>query len=220
MSITEIIVGLTDYLLALESAIFAWMLVKANGGNPGTRRFFVAFFAFMALASLIGGTYHILSPDSSATPAVLAWKTTVIAIGGVAFSAWAIGAHLLFVQPLRGRVVIAALIASLVYSVYVVAIDDRFWIAIANYVPALVFLGIAFAFCYRRHPAPPILTGLLGLGVTGAAAAVQRLGIALHPVYFNHNATYHLIQAVGLFLIFLAAMFFARTPYPPARSRS
>jgi len=31
------------------------------------------------------------------------------------------------------------------------------------------------------------------------AAAVQQARIALHPNYFNHNALYHLLQAIALF---------------------
>ncbi len=37
------------------------------------------------------------------------------------------------------------------------------------------------------------------------AAGVQQLGIALHPVYFDHNALYHLIQAVAVLMLFLSA---------------
>ena len=213
---SEIVVGLTDYLLTLESAFFVWLLIRTDGGTPEIRRFFVTFFGFMALASLTGGTYHIMFPDSSSLPAAIVWKATVVAIGAVAFSAWAIGAYLLFAKPVSSRIIAAALIAFLIYSIYIVAFDDHFRVAIANYVPAIVFLAISFAYCYRRHSELPILIGLLGLDITGIAAAVQWLGISLHPSYFNHNATYHLIQALGLFLIFITGIFFARTPYQPA----
>jgi len=216
--LSEVVVGLTDYLLTLESAVFVWILKGTRGGSPEVQRSFVAFFGFMALASLTGGTYHILSPNPASAPAAILWKATVVSIGAVAFSAWSIGACLLFVHPARGRVVTAALIAFLAYSIYVVAIDDSFWVAMVNYVPAILFLGIAFVVSYLRRPEPPVLTGLLGLGVTCAAAAVQRLGLSIHPLYFNHNATYHLVQAVGLFLIFLTALFLARTPYQTTRS--
>lgn len=218
LSTGEIAVGLTDYLLAIECAFFAWMLIRTDGAWPEIRLFFVTFFGFTALASLTGGTYHLLLSNSSSMPAAIVWKATVLAIGPAAFAAWSIGACLLFAQPIRGRVVKAAFIAFMIYSIYVVAIDDHFWVAIANYIPAAVFLGISFACSYRRHPEPPILIGLFGLGVTGVAAVIQRLGLSLHPSYFNHNATYHLIQAIGLFLIFRAAIFFARNPYQAVRS--
>ena len=32
---------------------------------------------------------------------------------------------------------------------------------------------------------------------------LQQLEIALHPVYFDHNAVYHVVQAAALVLLFL-----------------
>jgi hypothetical protein len=115
-------------------------------------------------------------------------------------------------------VIKTALFEFLAYSTYVATTDDHFWVAVANYLPSVIFLGAAFAISYRRLSAPPILIGLLGLGVTVAAAAIQRFGLSLHPTYFNHNATYHLAQAIGLFMIFRAAIFLARKPLQEARS--
>ncbi len=208
----ELVVSLTDYLLAAECAIFAWMLLRVDGGGQEIRQFFVAFFVFSALASLTGGTYHGFLSNLSSTQAAVLWMATVVVLGAVAFSVWSIGACLLFAPPTRGRVIKVALVEFLIYSIYVVAIDRHFWVAIANYIPATIFLGMAFLSNYRRHRKVPILIGLFGLGATGMAAAIQRLGVSAHPIYFNHNATYHLVQAIGLFLIFYASIFFARTP--------
>ncbi|HMG60270.1 MAG TPA: hypothetical protein VK583_11105 [Burkholderiales bacterium] len=218
MVVSEIIVALTDYGLTLECALFAVMLLTINGGWEEIRGFFGIFFLSLAATSLTGGTYHLFFSASSSAPADVLWKTTVIALGAVAFAAWSIGACLLLVQSVKGLVVKAALVEFLGYSAYVVAIDDHFWVAIANYLPSVIFLGAAFTISYRRLSAPPILIGLLGLGVTVAAAAIQRFGLSLHPTYFNHNATYHLVQAIGLFMIFRAAIFFSRKPLQKAGS--
>lgn len=209
---SEVVVGLTDYLLTLECALFAALLARVGGASPEVRRFFVVFFVSLAVTSLTGGTYHLWFSGSSSATANVLWKTTVVALGVAAFAAWAAGACLLFARPLRGWVIAAALLEFLAYAVYAAAFDDRFLVAIANYIPAVLFLGTAFALSYRRRPAAPVMLGLLGLIVTGVAAAVQRSGFSLHPVYFNHNATYHLVQAAGVFLIFLAASFLSRTP--------
>jgi len=210
--VSEVVVGLTDYLLTLECAFFAGMLMRIDGGRPELRRFFAVFFSALALTSLTGGTYHVWFSNSPSVPANVLWTTTVVALGAVAFAAWSIGACVFLPQPAKDFVVKAALVEFLGYSAYVVAIDDHFWVAIANYLPSVVFLGAAFAVSYRRLRAPPVLIGLFGLGVTFAAAAIQRSGLSLHPIYFNHNATYHLVQGIGLFMIFLAALFFVRNP--------
>lgn len=209
---SEIVVGLTDYGLTLECALFAGWLMRIEGGWPDIRRFFTVFFFALAATSLTGGTYHLVYSDSASAAAVALWWLTMVALGAVAFAAWSLGACLLLGRAAGSFVVKAALIEFLAYSIYVVAVDDRFWVAIANYAPAVIFLGVAFACSYRRRSELPLAIGLIGLGVTVVAAAIQRIGLSLHPIYFNHNATYHLVQAIGLLLIFRAAVFLARKP--------
>ena len=80
-----------------------------------------------------------------------------------------------------------------------------------NYSPAALFLLIAFLTAYRREKHGAYLFGVSGMVLTFAAALCQQLGLGLHPIYFNHNAVYHVIQAVALFLIFLAARRLATT---------
>jgi uncharacterized protein DUF6962 len=210
--VSEVIVGVTDYLLMLECAVFALVLAKTGGVSPDVRRLFALFFSSLALTSLTGGTYHVWFSGSSSVAADILWKATVAALGAAALAAWAIGACLLFAQSLRRRVIKAAVAEFFCYAIYTAAVDDRFLVAIANYVPAAMFLAAAFALGYRRRPAPPVMVGLAGLIVTGIAAAIQRSEFSLHPYYFNYNASYHLVQAVGFFLIFVAARFLIGSP--------
>jgi hypothetical protein len=42
--------------------------------------------------------------------------------------------------------------------------------------------------------------------LTFVAAAVQYTRVDPHPVYVNHNALYHVIQAVALLLIYRGAL--------------
>src|SRR2546429_2748138 len=116
---SEAVVGLTDYLLTLECALFSGILMRTAATWPEVRRFFAVFFLSGALTSLTGGTYHVWFSNSTSVP--ILWTTTVVALGAAAFAAWAIGACLLFAQPVRGRVIKAALIELLAYSIYVAA---------------------------------------------------------------------------------------------------
>jgi len=50
-----------------------------------------------------------------------------------------------------------------------------------------------------------MLYGLAGTMLTLVAAIIQRKEIKLHSRYFNHNAFYHLVQAIALLMIFMAA---------------
>jgi hypothetical protein len=74
----------------------------------------------------------------------------------------------------------------------------------SHYIPAIIFLFIAFGILYFRKKNTLILLGLVGIILTFIAAWIQQSQIALHPIYFNHNALYHLVQAIALLLIFFA----------------
>ena len=74
----------------------------------------------------------------------------------------------------------------------------------AGGLPAAAFLLAGFLRAAVRERASWARLGACGLALSFAAAAIQQLRIALHPVYFNHNALYHLVQAVALALLFIA----------------
>ena len=143
----------------------------------------------------------------------LLWRVVLIALGVVSVAAWAIGARILFPDRLAQIVTVAAWAEFVVYALIVVFVTDAFAVAIANYLPSTLFLIVAFFAAYRFNPATPLAFGLGGLLLTLVAAAVQQRGIALHPKYFNHNALYHMLQAIALLWIFKSAPFLA-TPVP------
>jgi hypothetical protein len=196
-------VTITDFLLAAEALAFAVLVARTATATP-VQRWFVIFFGATAVASLAGAMVHGFFADSKAL-----WRIVLIALGVVSASAWAIGARLLFTDRVAGFVTAAALVELAVYSLLVVLVTDAFSIAIANYLPSTLFLIVAFFASYRAGAGTPVAIGLSGLLLTLAAAAVQQARLALHPAYFNHNALYHLLQAIALFLIFRAAMFLA-----------
>ena len=191
---TEPDVALTDYALALECTVFAYLL---------QRREHALFFGSAAVASLAGGTVHGFFLDARTLGNAVLWRITLIAIGVTAASAWAIGARVLFPAPTARRITIAAAAALGAYGVVTMFISQAFRAAVVFYLPAVVFLLVALSVAYARARERGILVAVAGLGLMFIAAAVQQARIALHPTYFNHNALYHLIQAVALWLLFL-----------------
>ena len=191
---TEPDVALTDYALALECTVFAYLL---------HRKEHKVFFGSAAVASLAGGTVHGFFLDVQTLGNAVLWRITLIAIGVTAASAWAIGARVLFPAPAARRITIAAAAALGAYCVVTLFITQQFRAAVVFYLPAVVFLLVALSVAYARARERGILVAVAGLGLMFIAAAVQQARIALHPTYFNHNALYHLIQAVALWLLFL-----------------
>jgi hypothetical protein len=201
MTLLEPDVTLTDYGIALECGALAWLVCRREGSDG----WFTWFFLATGTAALLGGTVHGFLSDKQSLWYVAAWDGTLLAIGLAALSGWAVGANMLFSPGPAARIVRAAATVYLFYTVVVIFVRNEFVVAILHYLPAAIFMLSAFVMAYRRSQRQVCLVGALGMILTFVAAGVQQAGIGLHPRYFNHNALYHLIQAVALVLIYRVA---------------
>lgn len=195
-------VALTDFLLTLECAAFAASLWRRAAS--WLQMAFAAFFTAIAVSALLGGLVHGYYPETSSLFKEL-WAGTLLSLGVAAAAAWLASAQILLPRvPTRWIIGIVAFAFAL-YAWVVVAIRSEFKIAILNYLPAVVLLTVAFVIDYSRYKETALLLGSIGFALTYAAAAVQQLRLSLAPPYFDHNASYHLIQAIALALIFIGA---------------
>lgn len=199
---TEPDVTLTDYVLALECGVFCWLLWRRAPKRSPLRIWTIVFFAATGAGALSGGTVHGFFLDTGSFGHRVLWPMTLLSLGVAALAAWIIGAHLL----LRGGGVRAISIAAgpffVAYAAVVFFVSQAFVVAIANYLPACLFLFATFLVVHRRHPARPLVAGMAALLLTLLSGALQQAGIGLDSVYFNHNALYHLLQAIALWLLF------------------
>ena len=186
---TEPDVTLTDYALAVECLIFAVIIHRNKSRHVRLGRWFTIFFASICAASLFGGTVHGFFPDVDSPGHAILWPASLLAVGLTTFAAWAIA--------------VAAFVEFLAYSFVVLLLTASFRIAVLNYLPAALFLLIAFTVVYRREKNRSFLIAACGLVLTFAAALFQQFELGIHRVYFNYNAVYHVLQAVALLLIFL-----------------
>jgi hypothetical protein len=201
---TEPNVALTDYALALECGLFVVFLQLGQARWRELRSWLLVFFASVSAASVCGGTVHGFFPDSQSVGSAILWPATLLALGVSALSAWVMGAKLLFSIRVARWVLVAAVIQFVLYSVVVVRFGAAdFRIAIMDYFPAILFLLIALFLEYWRERRASLLLAAAGLVLTLVAALLQQLGVGIHPVYFNHNAFYHVLQAAALLLFFL-----------------
>jgi len=208
--ITEPDVTLTDYGLALECALFTYLIHQRGDRHNSLTGWFLLFFGSVGLAALAGGTVHGFFLDADTVGSAILWPAALIATGLTALSAWAIGARMLFPVPVSRWVSIAAAVEFAAYSTVVLLVTQEFWVAVINYLPALLLLLVSFCAAYGRTGKVKLLVGFVGLTLTFVASWIQQSGIALHPTYFNHNALYHLIQAGALFMIFWSARWLVR----------
>ena len=140
------------------------------------------------------------------------WPATMISIGLAALGAWGIGSRLILKDGVGSALIGLATVEFLAYSALVVAGYHSFEIAIFQYIPAAVFLTIAVLVANKRSPDSGFRLALAGLTLTFAAAGIQAARIAIHPVAFDHNALYHVVQAAALILFYIGMTRALRSP--------
>ena len=198
-------VSLTDYGLAAECVCFAYLMARIRTRTSSLPAVFVLFFFSIAIAAAAGGTVHGFFLDESSLGYKILWPFTLIVMGITALSGVHIGTAL---QVSRSRAVYinrVGLAVFLAYIVVVLFIRRDFLIAILDYLPALLFIGGAFLLAHLRQKKPAFLIGFLGVCTMLFAAAAQQAKVGIDPRYFDHNALYHVLQAIALFMVFLAA---------------
>ena len=203
MMISEPIVTLTDYGLTVECAVLAWLMGRRAGGPA--REWFTLFFLSLGAAALTGGTVHGFFPDPTSVGHRLLWPTALLAIGVMAWAAWSAGGALAFAPAAARGISIAAGILFVVYAALVLLVSQDFAGAIIEYLPAALFLLAVFGWKAARSGVRGAWAGMAGLVLSFLAAAVQQLRIAPDPARFDHNALYHVLQAVALILIYRGA---------------
>ena len=201
---TEPDVAITDYLLAIESLWLATLLVAQPAGRADLQLWFVVFFAATGIASVLGGTFHGFCVAHPSHMGRWIWRKTVLAIGVTTSATWMIGASMLWPGADTGWLTTMVAGELIVFAAIVVFVTDAFRVAVINHLPATIFLIVAYAMAYRAAPEPAVALGLAGLVLTIVAGLVQRLKAAVHPVYFTHNAVFHVLHGIALFLIFLS----------------
>jgi hypothetical protein len=186
----------------------AWLRRRSFARGPRQTWFFV-FFAATGVGALLGGIAHGFFPSTESAIDRAIWIAALLAIGVAALAIWGIGAHLVFSERAAKRVVTVAAAALVIYAV-AVGLIEAFVIAVAYYIPAAVFLLVAFVAAYRRQRRSLLLAGVAGVALSFVAAAIQVTQIGIESLGLSHNALYHLVQAVALLLIFVAALDIAR----------
>lgn len=203
---TQLDVSLTDYGLAAECLWLAYLMARLRvTAASSLPLLFAAFYLSIAIAAVAGGTVHGFFLDESSRGHSILWPFTLIAVGLTALLGVQIGSALQFSRPRAMYINRVAVAIFLAYCTTVLFFRRDFKVAILDYVPALVFLGVTFLLAYRRRNQPRLLIGFIGVCTMLFAAAAQQAKIGIHPVYFDHNALYHILQGVGLFMVFLAA---------------
>ncbi len=205
MKLYEPDVALTDFLLALECAIFSILLITPTINMSPVRIGFIVFFGASSVAALLGGIQHGFFPQHKFINLDrILLRGILLAVGTGTLAIWIIGAELLFDEPLRQLVEIVAVLAFLVYLALTLTHRPHFGIAVIYYLPAVLFMFTVFLVDYWHSRQVNMLIGAAGTLLMLSAAWVQRVKIALHTRYLSHNALYHVVLGAALLFVFIA----------------
>jgi len=193
----------TDYLLAGVALALAWRLsrLRPRASVPG--RFWAASFAALAVAALVGGTWHGIPADTAPALRYFLWSITYVAIG-VADLLLLAGATRAALAPWAGSAVLSVLtIRFLAYAGLVAGLRQFRFVAVEFGVTLLLLLAFSLDLARRREPAAAFALG--GVALSFAGGLVLALGVSPHP-RFNSNDLFHVIQTGGVWLFFQAAL--------------
>lgn len=204
----------TDLGLAALGAYLGWRLRRER--RPGG-----IVMMGLASAALWGALFHAFFPAKTATTAGFAvWLLVAFSIAVVAGSLLDMALTILFARfapgarpPIRRAIVLGY--CSL-FAVIVVFVDESFATVTRLYAPTVLLMFVAAQYQASR---PGNATWMLisgGLALSMLAALLQQARIAVHPVYFDHNALYHVVQAAALVLLYFG--FRARRADSPVRA--
>jgi hypothetical protein len=178
----------------------------------------------LASAAFWGAIFHAFFPDRTATPlGFIVWLLVAFSILVVAASLLDMALSILVARLTPGaspgntrarRAIVLAYCT--VFLGIVLFIDESFSAIVLLYGPTLVLGLAAAAFEAIRTRSRGWALVALGLTVSAAAALLQGTRVALHPVYFDHNAVYHVVQGAAVALLYLG--FHERRTAPAARA--
>ena len=184
--------------------MFAVLLWRQRPATTA-RRVAALIFACLCASSVTGGSYHgFFAGGTEDATGWSVWITTMLILGVAAALTWIF--FILLLGGARGlRAVVPAVAAAfLVYAYVVVRIDHSFRVsAIASAPAVLAVLVLMLVRAVRdRHRNATLASAAIVLML--AAAVLQQLHVGLHPVWFNHNALYHLLEGIALAVLFVA----------------
>jgi hypothetical protein len=202
ITIHEPDVVFTDLGLALLGAYFAWRLWARRQG--WLSRAGGVLMAGLASAAFWGAVFHAFFPQETATTeGFIAWIPVALSILLAAATMLDLGLRLLVPRLTSAlRVTILGLYAAAFLTV-VFLVDESFGSIVRFYAPALVLFLVGAVLRVAGSRGAGWTSVSAGLLLSAVAALLQQAEISVHPVYFDHNAVYHVLQGIALVFIYL-----------------
>jgi hypothetical protein len=195
-------VALTDLGLAILGAYLGWRLWSAPSRSTLLRTGAI-LMGGLASAALWGAVFHAFFPSGTATlPGFLAWVPVALSIVVAASAMLNLSLRLLLPRMQFGVRRSIVVIYAMAFAAVVLLVNESFSSIVYFYTPALILLLIAAGQQAIRSRDTGWTLVAIGLVMSAGAAMLQLAKVAVHPVYFDHNAVYHVVQGIALVFLY------------------
>jgi hypothetical protein len=195
---------LTDYAIAIVAAIFAVCLGRSGWSNQQLSvRLWSVAFAFVAMAAALGGSWHGFGLWLGTPLKQQLWQAMLYALS-LASIAMLTGTIVSTVSPPLQRWLLLGAVGKSLLTWIELLRSPRFETAAIDY---LVAMGMVLLLQLRSLSGLPTSSAawlVAGILVSGLALGLLNSGLTLAPA-FNQNDLYHLVQLVGLGLLYQGA---------------
>jgi hypothetical protein len=202
--LTEPTTTLTDYMIAVVAFILAGFLLRVGWVNRQVAvRWWAVAFASVAVAAALGGTCHGFVLQLGGTLTGHLWRLMIAALSGASF-AMLVGTILSSAPAKVQHRLLGAAVGKSLLVWLALSQQPRFEIAAIDYLVSMgVILGLQLQALLNgpTRAAPWLIAGIL---VSGLALGILASGFTLSTA-LNHNDLYHLVQLIGLGLLYQGA---------------
>ena len=201
VTFSEPVTSLTDWLVTGVAWWLGFRLCRIRDDRRQLTFPWGIGFWLIGFGALVGGISHAFATYLSEAAYFWIWKATIYSIAlSVTFAlAGTISAT---VNADRISRVLHA-VNIVVFTAYAIWMLDHssFRYVILHYVPVMLTIALLHAWAWSRHRDEAGKWIIAGVVVTLAGAAIQRSGFSIHR-WFNHNDLYHIVQVLGLYLLY------------------
>lgn len=205
ITLHEFDVAITDLLLFAESVIFVYFLLQKQSTQTLLRHLLILLFLALGASSLLGALFHAFFPaKATTTGGFIFWMLVAASIGITASTVWCING-LIFKGQKFFKMILPFIVLYFITFMYIVYfIDYQFKTIILFYAPPMIVLALISLVNFIRDHNFAWFGVFIGVILSFVAAATQYFQISIHPLYFNFNSLYHVIQGISLAVIFLS----------------
>ena len=190
--------AITNYMMGCIGLYLGWQTLQIQGSL--FHILWACSFFSLSLGAFLGGSHYVFGPRLPNYITKVIWMLTLIFVGTTGL--FLAGSAATFYINETGKFGLMLGSAILVIK-YVLGLNknDTFHYAIKFYVTLIILALIGFIPAFFSLGYTGALQIVIGLLVNLSAAGVQVSGLTLHK-HFNHNDLFHVIQVLGMILIF------------------